>query len=158
VTERFLGVLGYAPRHVETMEQLDERDRERLRGLVGQRLVRHWAMWEGDTWFTDGPVILEFEQARLELAAFKLHLCLSWDSIDVGQELDWFGTDLQLEWRADALQPLAALRGPLQQVLAVRDLGGLAFQTDDAYAELFNALDELGLATEPDPEVARRSF
>lgn len=162
-SDRFLGVLGYAPRHVETLEQLDERDRERLRGLAGQRLVRHWAMWESDAWFPDGPVVLEFEEARLELAAFKLHICLSWDTIDVEQDLDWFGTDLQLEWRADALEPLAALRDPLQDALAIEyrgSLNGLAFQTDHAYAELFNALDELGVASAPgpDPEVSRSSF
>jgi hypothetical protein len=159
-SERFLGVLGYAPRHVETLEQLGEDDRSRLRGLAGQRLVRHWAMWDGEAWFPDGPVVLEFEAARLELAAFKLHVCLSWGSIDVAQDLDWFGTGLRLEWRAEVLQPLAALRDPLTDVLAVEyrgGLNGLAFRTADGYAELFNALDELGVATAPgpDPEVRR---
>jgi hypothetical protein len=120
-------------------------------------------MWETDenAWFRDGPLILEFQDGRLELAAFKFHICLSWATIDVQDDVIWFeGSSFHLAWRACALDPLNALRDPIDEVLAVEyrgGLNGLAFRAGDSYAEVFNALDELGLAdtAEADPEVSR---
>jgi hypothetical protein len=160
---RFLGVAAYSPAHCETLSDLPEADRSQLRALRGQRLVRSWAMWETveSAWFRDGPLILEFQDRRLEIAAFKLHICLSWGAIDVQKEVVWYeGSSFHLAWRESALDPLNALRDPIDEVLAVEyrgGLNGLAFRAGDAYAEVFNALDELGLADTPedDPEVSR---
>jgi hypothetical protein len=160
---RFLGVAGYSPAHIETLGDLPDDDRRQLRALRGQRLIRSWAMWDADedAWFPDGPVILELEDRRLELAAFKLHICLSWSTIDVQQDVIWCeGSTFQLGWREGALDPLNALRDPLDDVLAVEyrgALNGFAFRAGGAYAEVFNALDELGVADAPggDPDVSR---
>ncbi len=37
-------------------------------------------MWDAaeDVWFTDGPLVLEFDSHQFEIAAFKVHICLSW--------------------------------------------------------------------------------
>ena len=99
VDGRFLGLLGYAPTHVETREALLAGCGDRLRALRGQRLQRSFAVWERglrarlsrhrlDAWFTDAPVILDFGVTRLELAAFKTHLCVSWDLIDVAAPIE----------------------------------------------------------------------
>jgi hypothetical protein len=150
MAEPFLGVPGYEPLHVVQVADVPAADRGRLRSLVGRELTASWAVWdvEDDDWFTDAPMVLDFEQHRLELAGFKTHLCLAWDTIDVNAPFDWYGTDFVLEWRRDAIAAVNVLRGrPLTAValLVARDeVGGLALTAGDAYVELYNALDELG--------------
>jgi hypothetical protein len=160
---RFLGVRDYAPRHVEGIEDLGH-DRERLRSLAGATLVHHHAMWddEDDTWFTDGPFVLDFGSCRLELAAFKLHLCVSWDSIDLEDAVDWYGAPLShVSWHRDPFGTL--LDSAVSGVVAVEYRGGLngfGFAGSAAYFELFNALDELGLRRDQHdyPEVRRTAL
>ena len=173
VDGRFLGVLGYAPRHVETREALLAECGDRLRALRGQRLERSFAVWERglrstltarlprhrlDAWFTDAPVILDFGVTRLELAAFKTHLCVSWDLIDVADPIDW--ADFRLEWREDPLRELARLRGHTIDTIRVIEyqgaLNGLQFCSGPVCAELFNALDELGISDGSEPEPGAR--
>lgn len=155
--ERFLGLSGYCPRHVTTVAELLEHDGERLRALKGERLVRSFAMWDtgGDRWFKDGPVVLDVGPACLEVAAFKLHLCVSWDQVDVGHGIDWYGGSVfRLGWRTDALSALRTFAGHvIDEVIAVEyrgALNGIAFRSERRYVELFNALDELGVRTEPE--------
>lgn len=165
--ERFLGVAGFAPLHAEAMADLRSEDRERLRGLVGRRLERVWVEWDvgDDEWFVDAPVALDFGDAGvLELAAFKLHLCLSWDSIDLDDRLVWYGdAGLDLRWRANALDDLEAVRGgPVTSVELIEyggALNGIALRAGDRYAELTNARDELGTraARDADADVTYRS-
>jgi len=121
-------------------------------------------MWEiaDDYWFTDGPLILQFDDISLEVAAFKLHVCVSWNSIDVDREIEWLpGSTFRLAWREGALAALDALRGrPVEDIRLVEHRGGfngLGFRAGDAYAEVFNAFDELGLqdTIEHDAEVTR---
>jgi hypothetical protein len=161
--ERFLGVAGYRPHHVHTVGELSDH-RERLRSLVGRTFTGSVAMWDtaDDEWFIDGPLILRFEEVRLELAAFKIHMCVSWNSIDLDREIEWSpGSTFELAWREGALPALEALRGrSVDEVSVVEYRGGfngLAFRAGDAYAEVYNALDELGLkdTIEPDAEVTR---
>ena len=160
---RFLGVLGYAPRHYDSAEALLREHGDRLRALRGRRLERSFAVWEPDEaeepWFVDGPLILDFGDTRLEMAAFKMHLCVGWDLIDVAEPIDW--GDFQLEWREDALPELARLSG--RTIDAVRlvsyqgMLSGVQLVAGEATVEVFNALDEWGItgAAEPDPETTR---
>src|SRR5688572_8919333 len=132
VTEPFLGVPGYEPLHVVRVTDLPAAGRSRLRGLVGRELAASWAVWDvkDDEWFADAPVVLDFEQDRLELAGFKTHLCLAWDTIDVTAPFDWYGTDFELEWRRDALAAVNVLLArPLTGVallVAGDEVGGLA--------------------------------
>lgn len=157
--ERFLGISGYCPRHVEAIGDLTADDRAQLRGLRGRRLVRSWAVWDAgdDEWFVDGPIVLDFGATRLELAAFKTHLCLSWDSIDVSDAIEWSpGSEFRLEWRLDAL-PLvdAVLDAEVRDVLLADERAGfnsIAFATARESVEIFNALDELGLRRAPDDD------
>ena len=146
--ERFLGVLGYHPQHVETIAELGGH-RARLDALVGSTFRGSLACWDttDDEWFTDAPLILEFDHARLELAAFKLHLCVSWNEIDVGRRIEW--ADFRLAWKANALPPLDPLRGQVIDELNVieyrGDFNGLGLRAGDASVEVYNAFDELGL-------------
>ena len=149
--ERFLGVAGYRPDHVHTAAELGPH-RDRLRSLVGTTLRGSLAMWDAgdDEWFTDGPLILQFDDLALEVAAFQVHLCVSWNSIDVDRDIEWVpGSTFELEWRRDALAPIEALRGRAIEALSlVEYLGGLngfGLRAGEAYVEVFNALDELGL-------------
>lgn len=173
VDGRFLGVLGYAPRHFDSRAALLAEYGVRLRALRGRRLRRSFAVWERerwsawrarlsrhrlDAWFCDGPVILDFGVTRLELAGFKFHLCVSWDLIDVAEPIEWDG---RLEWREDALRELAQLRNRTIDTIRVVEyqglLNGLQFCSGSDCVELFNALDELGItdAPEPDPDTVR---
>jgi hypothetical protein len=146
MAEPFLGVPGYAPLHAETVADVP---RERLRALLGVPLSASWAVWDtqDDEWFTDAPLVLEIG-SRLEVAGFKTHLCLAWDTIDVTAPFDWYGSGFELEWRRDALPAVnALLHIPLTAVALLADgdaLGGLAFTAGERYLELYNALDELG--------------
>ena len=168
---RFLGLLGYAPRHYESAEALLDENGDRLRALRGQRLRRSFAVWLGGVmpalqarlrrqrsyaWFTDAPVILDFGVARLELAAFKDHICVSWDLIDVTEPIDWYGGDLRLDWRENALGELVALRGCTIDAIRIVEyrgmLNGIQFCSGERCAELFNALDELGITDAPESE------
>ncbi len=135
------------------------RDRGRLRSVAGSPLVHHYAIWDDDddSWFTDGPVVLDFGSGRFELAAFKLHVCVSWDSIDLDDAIEWIpGSTFRLSWRRDPFGAL--LEGAISSVVGVEyrgDLNGFGFGSADAYFEFFNALDELGLRRAPDddPEI-----
>jgi hypothetical protein len=166
--EPFLGVPGYRPQFLAAPDHIGEEDRARLRALRGQRLVRSWAVWfewtvlerngrvrrKESGWLQVGPLILEFETARLELAAWKTDTCLSWDTIDIAQGVHWGGEDddSRTWWRADALEPLTALRDPLDEVLIVDWYAalGFGFRAGTALALVFNAGDELGLSDAPD--------
>ena len=145
----FLGIPGYRPQHVESGADLSADERYRLQRLVGRELVASWAAWDlgDDTWFVDAPVVLDFGD-RLEVAAFKTHLCLSWDAIDVSEPLDWYGTPFELRWRRDPLPAVNALLDRTVTAVALlqeRDaVHGLALTAGKAYLELYNALDELG--------------
>ena len=145
----FLGIRGYEPQHVELGADLSADDRHRLRGLVGRELVASWAVWDvkDDEWFVDAPVVLDFGD-RLEVAAFKTHLCLSWNAIDVSEPLDWYGTPFDLRWRRDPLPAVSALLDRPVTAVALLQHGnsvhGLALTAGNAYLELYNALDELG--------------
>jgi hypothetical protein len=174
VDGRFLGLLGYAPRHFDSAAALLDENGDRLRALRGERLRRSFAVWEGGVrsallarlrrqrlhaWFRDAPVILDFGVTRLELAAFKFHLCVSWDLIDVAEPIDW--GDIRLEWREDPLDELAALRDRIIDAIRLVEyqgmLNGVQFCAGRGCAELFNALDELGITDAPraDGETAR---
>jgi hypothetical protein len=174
VDGRFLGVLGYAPRHFDSSAALLADCGDRLRALRGQRLRRSFAVWEGgvgsalrarlprhrlEPWFCDAPVILDFGVTRLELAGFKFHLCVSWDLIDVADPIEW--GDFRLEWREDAHRELARLRDRTIETVRLVEyqgtLNGMQFCSGPDCVEVFNALDELGItdAPESDPEATR---
>jgi hypothetical protein len=148
---RFLGVLGYAPRHYDSAAALMEEHGDRLRALHGKRLDRSFVVWEPDEieepWFVDGPLILDFGDTRLEMAAFKMHLCVGWDLIDVAEPIVW--GDFRLEWREDALPELARLSGRIIDEVRLVEyegmLNGVQLVAGDARAEVFNALDEWGI-------------
>jgi hypothetical protein len=161
--DRFLGIADYQPQHVHTIAELSGQ-RDRLRSLVGTTFDGPLAMWDtdDDEWFTDGPLILRFPHARLELAAFQVHMCVSWDSIDVEDPIEWIpGSTFQLAWRDGRPEPLEALRGrPLDELVLLEYRGafhGLGLRAGDRYAEVFNAFDELGVsdAVDDDPELIR---
>ncbi|WP_022929365.1 hypothetical protein [Patulibacter americanus] len=150
----FLGLVGYQPRHLASVDELTGADRARLRGLVGTAFPTVWAVWDtdDDARFADAPVVLDRGAGpggRLELAAFKTELCVSCDSIDLAAPIDWYGTGLDLRWRSGVLPEAERLRDRtitgVSLIAFDGDLVGFAFEAGTERVELFNALDELGI-------------
>ena len=97
-----LGIEGYEPRGITTPSTLAAVHRARFARLIGQPLVGAWLMWDLDEhgWFADGPVVLGFGDANVEITHRKFDECaITWDQIDMQAPLDWPG--LRLDWRAD---------------------------------------------------------
>lgn len=156
--DSFLGVPGYAPRHLDEGTALFAAERDRLRGLVGQPLRAAWAVWEtgDDEWFTDAPMVLDFGVGGcLELAGFQTYLCLSWDSIDLTIPPSWGAeSTFTLEWRDGILDEVDRLIGhPITAVRSIEYLGsvrGFAFEAGPRYVEIYNRLDDLGTRVTPE--------
>ncbi|MDJ0953667.1 MAG: hypothetical protein QNJ81_08305 [Acidimicrobiia bacterium] len=103
-----LGIDGYEPEWFDSGVALMDRHADRLALLKGRTLTSHWVvrdLGEGD-WFEDTPVVLAFGDQRLEIACWQLdQMAVSWGEIDLSQSLDWYDTDLHLEWQVN-WQPL----------------------------------------------------
>ncbi|MFD0201064.1 MULTISPECIES: hypothetical protein [Saccharothrix] len=112
------GIDGYEPRWLRGWRVVRAEHGERLRGLVGRVLTRGWLTVdpETDRWFTQCPVLLDFEGEQVEInhkAAFDVSI--TWNTVDptrpvVSRNLRWI-------WRDDIASELVLLRG--QTVRAV---------------------------------------
>jgi hypothetical protein len=137
----------------------------RLRGLVGRTLTRVWLVWDpaDDTWFGDCPVVLDFAGERVEIQHREFDdISVTWNTIDPGAPVRWPG--FGLEWRAEPLPGLRALRGlPLTGVDLLEWAGGdvadgnvdVSFVLGPERVTVFNALDENGLTFGP-PDARQR--
>ncbi|WP_158889953.1 hypothetical protein [Amycolatopsis anabasis] len=113
------GIEGYRPEWLNGLRAIEAAHRDRLGALIGRRLSHAWLVWdaEDDEWFADGPVLLDFEGERAEVAHQKFdELSITWNTMDPGEPIarDEF---FDLRWRDDAHAELAALHGePLRAV------------------------------------------
>jgi len=168
------GIEGYRPRWHYRGRALAAAHRARFRQLVGQPLHDAWLMWDldADRWFADGPVILGFADANVEITHRKFDECaITWDQVDMLLPLHWSATptaplasldrsgpQLRLDWRAGGHPALARVRGRrLREVNVVERLMPahwrptvlhaveLVFDPPDVRLAVFNALDENGL-------------
>lgn len=169
MTPKDSNVSGWRPDFRSSAEQIERHSAE-LRMLIGRRLIEVWTVWiDDDDWFADLPVVMRFDDGtQLEVCWAKFDdLSITWNTIDVGSTpqawVDWV-----LEWRRDAHPELSSvLAGTVTDVRATRFLfttvnvndptderagwltTGLWLQTDRGDLQVFNALDENGLSSDP---------
>lgn len=163
-----LGIPDYQPIFFQDAKAFRTAHVDRLQPLVGTRIDNAWSMWSGtnNEWFPDGPVILRVRGPDLELSAFQLGFGITWNAIDRSRPLRWFvQTDeddgFGLCWKEQAPAPLLAAVGKVINAVELiegdSDLGGshawllcgIGFRLAGGYLAVFNALDELGLSSEP---------
>ncbi|MER6590034.1 hypothetical protein [Micromonospora chalcea] len=152
------GIPAYQPDWRHGISDIASRHAQRLRGLVGRRLTSTSVVWDDDddSWFADCPMVLDFDEERLENNHQKFDdISITWCTIDVTRAPLWPTSDgFRLRWRDDAPASLAARHG--QRLTAVElleyvggDLAdgsvalGLRFAGD--WLTIYNALDQNGI-------------
>ena len=160
-----LGIEGYEPEWHHDAEALAAVHRARFSRLIGRPLVAGWLMWDLSErgWFADGPVILGFGGANVEITHRKFDECaITWGRVDMTEPIDWMG--IQLDWRADPHAALRNARGKrLREVNIVerttiaewrpRVLHAVELLFDGARLAVFNAMDENGLTDIPEMDL-----
>lgn len=163
------GIAGYQPAWLNGATEVAGRHAQRLRGLVGRRLTCSWVVWDDDddTWFADCPVVLDFDDERLEVNHQKFDdLSITFGSIDVTRTPVWPTADsFLLRWRNDAPALLAARHGQrLEAVELLEWTGGdladgavaLGLRFSNGWLTIYNALDENGMEeSDPSPQYRR---
>lgn len=128
----YFGIQGYTPRWRNGLPATATAHGPRLRGLVGRSLCHAWLLWDldDDTWFADGPVLLDFDREQVEINHQKFDdLSITWNTIDPAGRRTWTdGEDdhgFRLAWRDDARAELSALHGQrLAEVDLLEYVGG----------------------------------
>lgn len=120
-----------------------------LEGLIGIKIIEFWVAWEEkeDEWFNDLPVIISFEDWQLELCAYKSgEFAITFDQIDLAEEIDYYGTDSLLKWEIDKMPKLNECRNkPVVKVEIIEcfnQLIGIGFHLEEGYLAVCNGLDE----------------
>ncbi|MFI5495341.1 hypothetical protein [Actinoplanes sp. NPDC051859] len=167
-----LGIEGYAPEWHYEAGALAAVHRARFARLIGRKLLHGWLMWDlaERGWFADGPVVLGFGGANVEITHRKFDECaITWNQVDMTADIDWYATGIQLDWRAD---PHAALRNARGRVLREvniverttvapwrpRILHAVEFLFDGARLAVYNAMDENGLTGVPEMDLPVTSW
>jgi hypothetical protein len=172
----YFDIQGYQPLWFTGLSAITAAHGQRLGALAGRRLRHGWLLWDlgADEWFSNGPVLLDFDGEQVEINHAKFgDLSVTWNTIDPAERATWsYGWDhepypyrVQLGWRRDARSELAALHG--QQLLAAELLeyagGGIAdgmvavsFGFPAGRVTVFNGLDENNLEFGgPNPDYLR---
>lgn len=125
--------------------------------LTGRRLTQTFVVWdlEGDAWFSDGLVLLDFEGEQVEIVHQKFdELSITWNTVDPSQPLDWGGQSLRLAWRPDVPSELVELSGQRLRNVELLEWTGedvaqgmvaVSFAFPDGRVTVCNALDENGM-------------
>lgn len=154
-----LGIEGYQPQWHHDAHALAVAHRNRFARIIGRELVGGWLMWDVSQrgWFADGPVILGFGGDNVEITHRKFDECaITWNQVDMSSSIDWYGTGIQLDWRAEPHRALRRARGrPLRQVNIIERLTPADWRPTMLHAvelifegvrmAIYNALDENGL-------------
>ncbi|MEU0157316.1 hypothetical protein ABZ154_00305 [Streptomyces sp. NPDC006261] len=150
------GVAGYRPAWLHGRREVVREQGLRLHALEGRTLTRVWAVWDlrDDAWFSDCPVLLDFEGEQVEINHHRFDdLSITWNGIDPGSPVRWPG--FALEWRQEPLDGLKAPLGlPLLRTELLEWTGGgpargvvdVSFVFEAHRISVFNALDENGLS------------
>ncbi len=159
-----LGIEGYDPQWHHDATVLAAAHRHRFSRIIGRELLAGWLMWDVSErgWFADGPVILGFGDTNVEITHRKFDECaITWDQVDMSAAIDWYGTGISLDWRAD---PHAALRNARGRVLREvniieritpaewrpRVLHAVEFLFAGSRLAIYNAMDENGIDDVPE--------
>ncbi|MFI6874538.1 hypothetical protein ACIBL6_13945 [Streptomyces sp. NPDC050400] len=163
------GIADYRPEWRSGYSAVLESSGVRLRRLISRPLTHAWLVWDlrDDEWFTDCPVLLDFDGEQVEVNHFKFDdLSITWNTISPHKPVRWPGFGLQ--WRHDMRPDLCALQGQLLQDIELlewagddlaRDTVAVSFAFPETSLTIFNALDENGLAIGlPDLRYRRHSL
>ena len=164
-----LGIDDYEPEWHYDAEALAAVHRHRFVRLIGRRLRSSWLMWDMAErgWFADGPVILSFGGANVEITHRKFDECaITWNSIDTAVPIDWYG---HFDWRSDPHAALRNARGRTLRAVNIielitpaewrpRILHAVEFLFDGARLAIYNAMDENGLTDIPEMELPVNSW
>jgi hypothetical protein len=145
----------YAPEWLRGHAAITASHGDRLRALVGKTLARTWLLWDvaDDTWFADGPVLLDFDGEQVEIQHQKFDdISVSWNCLTPYGSIRWPGFDLR--WRHDAVPALTSLHGQVLQEIellewqgndAAQGMVAIGFVFPHGRVTVLNALDENGL-------------
>jgi hypothetical protein len=156
------GIDGYTPQWQRGLTTIRDTDAARLSSLANLELTQLWLVWDlaDDEWFSDCPVLLDFEGTQLEICHSKFDdLSITWNTINPRTPLAW--TAFPTRWRHDADPRTTPLLGqPLQSIELLEWSGadlaaGMiapSFTFPTGRLTIHNALDENALSfTTPDP-------
>ena len=156
------GITDYRPRWLRGLDPVATIHGRRLAGLAGRTLHHVWLVWDlrADKWFTDCPVVLDFDDEHVEINHQKFDdLSITFNSFDLRQAVTWpTSDDFQLAWQAEPIEQLEELRGQtLRQAELLEYAGGtmadgsiaLGFTFPTGHLTIYNALDENGLLFGP---------
>lgn len=110
------GIENYEPIFFDKVEIFKKVLGSQLSKAIGKTIDDYWLMWDSqeNRWFQDGPVILKISNRQFEFTANKLdEFSLTFDQIDIGKKLDWYGLDddLPLIWKNQAKADMNKLIG-----------------------------------------------
>ena len=144
-----LGIKNYNPKFYTELSQIINDYKTRLQGLKGKQIEEIWVAWEqnDDKWFNDLPVIIRFEDCQLEICAYKTdEYAVTFDQIDLSDEIDYYGTDLVLRWEKNKLkEPNKCINKRIVNVEIIEwmaKLTGMGFHLEEGYFAVCNGLDE----------------
>jgi len=160
--------------YINNLEEFLLQKRDILKSFIGRRLTESWVIWdcEDNEWFTDGPIVLNFENKHLTFCANKFEeLAVDENSFDFNKKPTVGWADFDLEWRKNCLSVLNsqlgeklikiyatefAFRGTVlenkQNPKIVGEeiidwyLSGLDFEFPTNSVSLYNALDQNGVS------------
>ncbi|WP_030370629.1 hypothetical protein [Streptomyces rimosus] len=163
------GIENYTPHWLSGIADIRAAHAQSLRALIGRPLTRLWLVWDtqDDEWFSDCPVLLDFDGEQVEVNHYKIHdLSITWNSVDPRVPLQWPAFPTQ--WRHDAAPQTTALLGqPLQDIEFLdwqgadmaQGMVAVSFLFPSGRITIYNALDENGLTfAEPGPEYRRHTL
>ena len=154
-----LGVKDYNPKLYTDLSSILKDHKRSLEKLKGQRIMGIWAAWDqsGDEWFNNCPVVVAFEDCQIELCAYKTdEYIITFNEVNVRDEIDWYGTELRLKWEKDKLANLGIAVNKEVKAMEIIEwregeynfLFGVGFQLEDSYFAVCNGLDENIILTE----------
>ena len=139
--------------------------------LEGRRLTRALLVWDldEDVWFSDGPILLDFEGEQVEIVHQKFdEMSITWNTVDPARPVDGGWAGFRLAWRGGVPNELARLQGQrLQSVELLAWTGAdmaqgmvaVGFRFPHGRVTIYNALDENGMEfKDPDQRYARQGL
>lgn len=101
-----LGIKKYNPKFHTKLSQIINDHKTRLQGLKGKQ-EEIWGAREQveDELFNDLPVRIKFKDCQIDLCAYKTdEYAVTFDQINLSDEIDYYGTDLVLRWEKNKLK------------------------------------------------------
>lgn len=144
-----IGIKNYNPKYYTKPFQIINDHKTRLQGLNGKQIKEIWVAWEQneDEWFNDLPVIIRFEDCQLELCANKFdEYAVTFDQIDISEEIDYYGADFVIRWEKNKLKELNEyINKQIVKIEIIEWVGlltGMGFYFEKGYFAVCNGMDE----------------